>query len=366
MARMARDPGQFARGATGLGAAWLARHHPDDGPWTWAVGDAHQGNFALLATGPRRKDGGLPVTYDVADVDDEHAAPWSWDLLRLGASYVHAWPDLGGKEAADLGAQAVTAYAEVLGRLAEGDALAARMDLADLPTPLARALEEAHREAAPKRHLARHAMTRQGRLRLRRGTVGAEDPLAVAALRAIWEATSDLPEHTWCDAVRRLTDHGVSSRGRRRWLILIAEGPHHRLLEVKEQPPSCLDRVLGVTPFPPRVGAPFTVAMGGDPYQRILTLAQGQVLVRTRCHARTPLDTAACDGGDRRRAAHLHGRLLARFHWSGLHGLTPEAATMAAAIARQARSDAERMGRHGTRLAAHLTDCWKAFRCQAG
>ena len=361
-ARMRKDPLSFARGATGLVAAWLARHHAGDGPWTWAVGDAHLGNIALLATGPRRADGRVPVTIDIADVDDEHAAPWSWDLLRLGASYAQAWPKLGGRAAAGLASAAVEAYADTLQRLADGDTLAGIVDLNGLPVPLQKALVDLNREAAPKRHLALHASTRQGRLRLRRGTAGAEDPEALEALRHAWDAQPDLPPHSWSDGVRRLTDHGVSSRGRRRWLVLIEEGRHHRLLEIKERPPSCLERVIGVTPFPPRDGRPITVPMGGDPYQRVLALASGRVLVRTRCHARVPLDTTTCDEGDRLRAAHLHGQLIARFQWTGLQRLSVEAARIGSDIATTAHQEAPRLGRHGVQLASHLTACWTAFR----
>lgn len=361
-ARMAKDPASFARGATGLVAAWLGRHHAEDGPWVWAVGDAHLGNIALLATGHRHHEGRIPVTIDIADVDDEHPAPWSWDLLRLGASYAHAWPDLGGKNIAGLAALAATTYAEHLQRLADGDRYAAIIDLNGLPEPLKRELIVLNREAAPKRHLARHAITRKGILGLRRGELGADDPEAIAALRTAWEHQPNLPDHRWCDAVRRITDHGVSSRGRRRWLALIEEQGFYRLLELKEHPPSCLERVIGVTPFPPRSGPILTVPMGGDPFQRLLTLAQGRVLVRTLCHARVTLDPTTCDEGDRRRAAHLHGQLLARFHWTGLQALTPDASSLGQEVARAARTQADRLGRHGVRLASHLTACWRTFR----
>ena len=123
-----------------------------------------------------------------------------------------------------------------------------------------------------------------------------------------------------------------------------------------------MERVIGVTPFTPRNGQPITVPMGGDPYQRVLALASGLVLVRTRCHARVTLDTTVCDDGDRLRAAHLHGLLLARFHWTGLQWLSTEAPRIASEIATTAQQEAPRIGRHAVRLATHLTACWTAFR----
>ena len=84
--QMVKKSTDFVRGSLVLHVAWLAAHPLPDAPWVWSIGDAHCGNFATLATGPLNRAGISPVTYGVADVDDEHPAPWHWDLVRLLAS----------------------------------------------------------------------------------------------------------------------------------------------------------------------------------------------------------------------------------------------------------------------------------------
>ena len=48
--RMTKTPGYFVRGSLVLHAAWLAAHPLPGAPWVWAIGDAHCGNLATLAT----------------------------------------------------------------------------------------------------------------------------------------------------------------------------------------------------------------------------------------------------------------------------------------------------------------------------
>src|SRR3954468_13993427 len=92
---MARDAATFARGSLALHLHWLLAEVPPTGAWVWSVGDAHQGNFATLATAAPGRHGVVPVVFGCSDVDDEHPAPWPWDLLRLLASVKSARPALG-------------------------------------------------------------------------------------------------------------------------------------------------------------------------------------------------------------------------------------------------------------------------------
>lgn len=347
--RMAGNVGDFVRGALGLTTRWLALNPLDDAPWVWSAGDAHQGNFATLATGSADRHGIVPVTYDVSDVDDEHPAPWWWDHARLLASLPAAVPGLGRPELARMAVVLLDEYQRTLARVADGDDLALRLDLHGLPDALRRQIEDESADGLAERHLA--SFVARGGERLRRGELADDDDKAavaiIPAIIAALASRSDVARTTVLDLARRITGGGLASLGRRRWWVLVREENRRglrrlRLLELKERRPSTLAGVLPVQPFAPRKATMqgLTVAMGGDPCQRSVRLGASELLLRTRCHTRTVLPLATLDAGDRRRLAATWGQLLATFHVRGWTLLGRDAADKATAVA----ADAGRRG----------------------
>lgn len=347
--RMAGTAGDFVRGSLGLAVRWLALNPLADAPWVWSAGDAHQGNFATLATGRADRHGIVPVTYDVSDVDDEHPAPWWWDHARLLSSLPSAVPGLGRRGLVEFAVPLLGEYRRTLARVADGDDLALRLDLHGLPDALRRLIEDESADGLAERHLA--GFVAHGGERLRRGELADDDDKAAAAIipaiTAALASRSDVARTTVLDLARRITGGGLASLGRRRWWVLVREENRRglrrlRLLELKERRPSTLAGVLPVQPFAPRKATMqgLTVAMGGDPCQRSVRLGASELLLRTRCHTRTVLSVAALDAGDRRRLAATWGQLLATFHVGGWTLLGRDAADKATAVA----ADAERRG----------------------
>ncbi len=361
IATMARDPWGFQRGALPLVAPWLAQHALDDTPWVWAVGDAHLGNFATLCVGAVR-DERIPATFGIADVDDEHPAPWPWDLVRFLASLFIAQPGLGRREREDLCQGLLTSYGDIIERLAEGDALATRIDQNGLPETVKTLVTAANDPPRAARFLTR--LVRDDRFRKHRELVA--DPPAIASIRTAWSRI-DTPAHQVLDGARRRASGGVGSLGRKRWLLLIDAGNHRRLLECKERRPSVLARVLPTTPFTPQTaGGPLTIAMGNDPFQRLLRLPAIDLLVRTRCHARDTIAGGTLDEGDRRRLMHLIGQLLATFHAEGLGRLLTDHRGHLRRIAAGARAWRKPLSTLAEDLTEFLTQSHRAFAAEHG
>jgi len=370
----------FNRGALAIAVTWMVREVGVADAWVWAVGDPHHGNIATLAVGPADRAGLVRPTYGIADIDDEHPAPWRWDLLRSLSSVALSRPDLRGKTLKELGADLARTYSTTLDRLAGGDDLAERIDWNGLPEGVKALIEVASAERAHKRFIATLATGQGATARFRRGEDLQDDPVAKGFFtRAI--AAGAWPDHRLLDVVRRTEPAGISSLGRRRWFLLVREpGPPARLrvVEAKERVPSVLSRVLPCCPFPPgTVGGRITVAMGRDPFHRVVEGPASNYLLRTRCHARDQLDLVVCDPGDLRRLMHVHGQLLAAFHWRGLAelgaknttlvtdgylGIKPQtAAGQALRAAREAAAAADALGRQARDLAVHMSTCWRAF-----
>ncbi len=361
-ARMAEDAYGFYRGANAIACHWLTGALPADVPWVWAMGDAHPDNFATLAVGPRRGDDGLsPVRVDVADVDDEHPAPWCWDAVRLLAGIRLRLPKL--KTLPELAAAHLDEYRRTVADHRAGDVRWTRIDLAGLPVPLQEAISADSAAERYAKHLAEHV---DGQ-RLRRGKrlAACTDGDAVRACVARAWQRPDMPEHEVIDVATRLGGGGVASRGRRRWMLLVRERvrvagkvePRLRLVEVKERRPSVLARFVAVDPFPPRDAPPASVPMGLDPFHGVVPAGAGMLMARTRCHARTPLDLGACDDGDLVRAARLFGQLLAAFHCRGLVSIGVERTLLASV----GRPDAAQLADWAEGLAAWTTECHARF-----
>jgi hypothetical protein len=375
--RMCSSDRDFVRGSLAMIGPWLSTHAGPGralgGPWVWSIGDAHQGNFSTLAVGQMDREGVVPVTFGVADVDDEAPAPWSWDLLRLLSSMPAAAPKLKRSAFDELCRITCGSYAETMQRFGQGDALAARLDANGLPEALKELILAGSGEDHHKRFLARMVSGAGLKARLQRNAEVVDDPYSAPALRAAWGRLAGLPEHRLLDIARRTNPGGLSSLGRRRWWLLIRESApvaRLRLIELKERAPSALSRVIPMSPFTPWMSPtapatqPVCSTMGKDPFQRVLRTVAGDCLARTRCHTRATLDIARLDDGDVRRLGHLYGQIIATFHWQGLSQLTPDVDQRCAAIATTALAQSkELVGLSGT-LANHLRALAKDFNAQ--
>ena len=375
--RMCNNDNDFVRGSLPLIVPWLSVKVGHDcaagSPWVWSIGDAHQGNFSTLAVGKMDRDGVVPVTFGVADVDDEGPAPWSWDLLRLLSSISIVAPKLKRKAFDELCDLTCTTYAEMMQRFGEGDAMAARIDANGLPEAIKKLIVAGSGEAQHKRFMATMVSGSGLKAKLKRNADVADDPYSEPALRIAWSRLAGLPEHTVLDVARRLNPGGLSSLGRRRWWLLVRESTpvaRLRLIEFKERAPSALSRVMPVSPFTPWVSAsapatqPVCSTMGKDPYQRVLRTAAGDCLARTRCHTRDTVDITALDNGDLRRLGHLYAQLLSTFHWQGLSQLTPDVEERCAAIAVAATANTKLIGQRAAEMAIHLQELAVDYRAQ--
>lgn len=370
----------FNRGALAIAVTWMVREVGVAEAWVWAVGDPHHGNIATLAVGPANRAGQVRPTYSIADIDDEYPAPWRWDLLRALSSVALTRPDLKGKVLKELGGDLARTYSRTIDRLASGDELAERIDWNGLPEGVKALIAVASVEDAHQRFITTLVVGKGLAARFRRNEDLNDDQAASGFFtRAV--AAGAWPAHRLLDVVRRTEPAGISSLGRRRWLLLVREpGPLARLrvVEAKERVPSVLSRVLPCCPFPPgTVGGRITVPMGRDPFHRVVEGPASNYLLRTRCHARDQLDLATCDPGDLRRLMHVHAQLLAAFHWRGLSELGTAATTLvtdgylstkpqtAAGQARRAASEAAaaaaELGAQARDLAEHMSSCWRAF-----
>jgi uncharacterized protein (DUF2252 family) len=361
---MCEDSLSFYRGALDLCAGWMARKAGFEGTWVWSAGDAHHRNFATLAVGRADAEGIVPVTFDVSDVDDEQPAPWRWDFVRLFASVALSKPGQKGSDFAAVVQASLETYARAL-----EDGGEARVDLADLPEPLKELIDRDSGPEPHRRYIAERVEGEGEQARLRTGAELSRDlssrAFFVPALTALY---GDEARLSVTDVARRPIG-GLSSLGRRRWLVCARERQgtrtvRLRLLEIKERPAGGLSRLVQVTPFAPAPGAAvrLTVAMGGDPFQRVLHGPAGSYLVRTRCHARRTIDPVELDAQDLVRLARLWGTLLANFHLRGLRALradVPARANDLASEAPQARKDIARLA---WEHAAFAEKAYSAFR----
>ena len=352
----------FHRGALALHLHWAASELGASGPWVWANGDPHPGNFATLATGPRRRGAAPATVYDLSDVDDEHPAPWAWDLLRcLGGRGV--WWEGSRGDLRRLAGAAIDRYREVMLRAAEGDAEhGGRIFLQDLPAQVVELLER-DGDPAAERRWQRKRISAGRTPRLRRDATLHEDPGAVVILEHVrrWLAGHDARLKP-LDAARRAPT-GLSSLGRRRYLVLCRDGNAWRILEVKERRASELSRLLPAHPFDPRAARPLalTVPLGRDPWQAVLPGEPWPFLVRTRCHARSVVDPAAGSTADRRSLVKLWATLLANSHLAGLASLNVELAPTATAIAADVAYQRKSLAALSAEIPARNRAAWKSF-----
>ncbi len=369
--KMAADRQAFYRGSLGMGAWWMVRKAGLTGAWAWTAGDVHHENFATLSVGPGKPDAPPPVTYDLADVDDEHPAPWRWDVLRLLGSVVLAKPDQKGSEFSGIAAALLASYGSALGAEGEGSRAMPRP-----PAALRDLIDEDDTDVRRQAFLSRLVQGEGDDARLRLGPDLIKDLPArgffVPALTSAYEGSA--LRVTLLDIARRSTG-GMSSLGRRRWFVLAVErsagrdarAGRLRLIEIKERPPSALSRYVQVHPFAPAPGpaASFTITMGNDPFQRVVHGPSGTYLARTRCHARRTVDVAALEHVELERMAEYWGVVLANAHVRGMRALKCDVDARTRDIAVEAGAAAKDLARLGWELAAFTNKAYGAFRKMA-
>ena len=331
-AKMAADPYAFYRGSLAIQVRHLAAVDGFAGPWVWSVGDAHADNFSTLAVARPDAASIVPVVYTVNDGDEEHPAPWRWDLLRLLASVAVARGEDDRGHLLSWAKRLALGWGEVLRRLADGDAVAhaLRVYPQDLPKPVHDLIDAALKPKRAAKHLEKFLSDDA----LVRDREHSEDPGCLSFVR---HHLAPLLDRSWPGTrLRDLTTRptgGMASLGLRRWLALAATPSGPRIVELKERRPSRLAALLTVTPFTPQAttaAEPATVVLGGDPFHLVLAAPVNPLLVRTRCHARDRVEVDTVPGKHLDDLFRLWGMLLAGFHWRGLDligAATPSVAT---------------------------------------
>ena len=364
--RMAHDPSTFVRGSLILHVAWLAAHPLAKAPWVWSIGDAHQGNFATLATGPLNRFGVSLVTYGIADVDDEHPAPWHWDVVRLLASMAVALPKLKPKDFIALAQSGIADYAQVMKAATIDDEHAERLDFHGLPEALKVEIESDSDESTLEKHRAKHIDGKYLRASSTCVADAAARKLILPAVEAALQSHSPSKKLQVLDFTLRTSSGGLASLGRRRWWVLARERNRDgdwvpRILELKECRPSVLSAILPAQPFTPATTGRWTLPMGGDPWQRYVPIGVGHALLRTRCQARTVLNLSTLDAGDRLRLVRLWGQILATAHLTSARGLSLPVHEMAQSVGDHASEHAAQTCVLAWELAEWTRNAYKIF-----
>jgi uncharacterized protein (DUF2252 family) len=266
-------------------AADLART-PASGITVQLCGDAHLSNFGVFGT-PERK-----LLFDINDFDETLPGPWEWDVMRLAASLDVAGRDrgFGAADRRDVVLAGMREYRGTMRRAAKRRTLEAWYDHLEAGKLLDQARAEAKAERISKRH-ARTAEKRVAQARARdhvrvlakRATeVGGElrieaDPPLIVPIEDLvvqgsrWEDTDSLirkllgsyrrtlseehhpiEEYRYVHAARKVV--GVGSVGTRCYIMLLLgrDEDDPLFLQVKEAPPSVLERFVGGSAYPNR------------------------------------------------------------------------------------------------------------------
>ncbi len=362
-ARLAESKIAFARGAWAFSAAELALRVGMAGSWVWAAGDAHPDAFATLACARPDADGACPVAFELAEAEEEHPAPWRWDLVRLLSCVVLANPEQKGSAFAHLVGRTLDGYAAALE--ARGEAAIA---LSDLPAAIAELVAADSGVIKAISHLSAAVQGEGDDARLRLSEDITRDLSARAFfLPALASLYPDAMRITALD-VARLADDPLAP-GRRRWRALIRERggsrqDRMRLLEIRERPAGELAHLLQPIPFGPGAGpsSSATAMLGQDPLQRLLHGPDRTYAVRTACHARKRVDWSVLAEDDLVALAKAWGLLLGNFHLRGLRALRADLAARAAQVATELAEARKDMSRLAWEHAAAMAKAHAAFR----
>ena len=266
--RMLVSPFTFYRGAALVMAADLARM-PCSGIFTQCCGDAHLSNFGIFATPERR------LVFDLDDFDETYQAPFEWDVKRLAASVVIAGRDNGFDDTSSSAAAVAGTrrYREVIVELAALpylDVWYSRMDveqwLAELKSKsgVRKVARKLYAKASTRTNLGslnRFAEQVDGGWRIReeppiviRVDPGETTPTGVTVGEVMQNAWGRylaslrpdlrilLSHYTYVDFAQKVV--GVGSVGTGAFMLL-GMGPHGDdplFLQMKEAPPSVLER----------------------------------------------------------------------------------------------------------------------------
>ncbi len=276
--RMLASPFSFFRGAAAVMAEDLART-PSSGLRVQLCGDAHLSNFGVFGTPERR------LVFDINDFDETLPGPFEWDLKRLAASFVVAGRESGfgaaEREAAVLAG--VERYRTAMTEFASMGNLGVFYASPDVEQLLTGHRPDAGSSAAERR-MARHAerwmakaRTRDSASAMRRFTrevdgerrIVADPPLTTPVADLLGPMAAEdfqrwargllreyrrtlatdrrrlVESYRMVDLARRVV--GVGSVGTGAWIALLVGRDQHDplFLQVKEAPPSVLERHLG-------------------------------------------------------------------------------------------------------------------------
>jgi len=332
--RLRRSAADFYQATLAIHLHWAAHELGMNGPWVWANGNPHPQAFTTLASGPRQGVEPPATTYELSAADDEHPAPWHWDLLRCCGGLGVWWK---GEPSAvrQLSATALDRYREVMLRAADGDAdHGGRVFVQDLPTQVVTLLEQDGDSTSEARWQRLHLM--RGRVpRFRRTQIMSDEPEAAALLDHLRE---------WCAArasTLRAIDavccapNGLSPYPDQRCLILAHDGTALRCLEVSLRRKSDLAPIFSACSADHPLVQPitFTVPLGRDPWHQVTELDGKPYLIRTRCHAQRAVNPGRGTKADRHLLVKLWATVLANAHLRGLACLGADVAANAEAIA---------------------------------
>jgi uncharacterized protein (DUF2252 family) len=276
--RMLASPFTFFRGAAAVMADDLART-PSSGLRVQLCGDAHLSNFGVFGTPERR------LVFDINDFDETLPGPFEWDVKRLAASFVVAARNngFGATDREAIVQAGVSRYRTAMAgfaRMGNLDVFYASPDVEDL---LAGHLAGAGTGTTGRkmtrqaeRMLAR-ARTRDGASAIRRFThevdgerrIASDPPLTTPMSELLGPVAAEDFQH-WAAGLlreyrrtlatdrRRLVEGyrmvdlarrvvGVGSVGTGAWIVLLVgrDTGDPLVLQVKEAPPSVLERHLG-------------------------------------------------------------------------------------------------------------------------
>jgi hypothetical protein len=332
------------------------------GAWVWGVGHVHHRSFATLAVGRSDAEGAIPVTFDLNEAEEEHPCPWRWDLVSLFASVALAKANQKGSTFAALVSRAVDGYLATLTQSADGSE--AGNPAPELPPAVQALISQRSGEVASASHLSQYLSTETDEPRLRLASGWTRDLSARAFfLPALSSLYAEAARITPIDVIRR------DVLGRRQYLAAIRERPtprseRLRLLEIHERPPSALARLLAVQPFAPMAGPAqrLTVALGGDPYQRLLHGPGMSYSVRTFCHCRQVLDLQRLDDAELHLLSRAWGMALAAFQVRGLRGMKVDVSTRCREISAELGEARKDLARQAWEHAAYLDRAYAAMR----
>jgi uncharacterized protein (DUF2252 family) len=265
--RMSRSPFAFMRGMPAMMGADLATT-PTTGIQVQVCGDCHLGNFGAFASPERR------VLFDMTDFDETTPGPWEFDVKRLAVSFVllarqHGYDKVAAR---DVTLAMLRAYRTRMQEFADMSPLDVWYYIIDSELLIRTAPDKATRERRvefEKKARARTADLLLGKLVVERfGKHEFADSLPTierlkpgSELEIMFRTALERYRATLPDDRRMLLERyrledlafkvvGVGSVGTRCAVaLMVSEGGHRLILQIKEALPSVLEPYVGKCPF---------------------------------------------------------------------------------------------------------------------